>query len=1357
LFKLGRVCSEAMTVQSMQSTGELHSTGASPRSHSSNSKMRKSGNMRKTGDMNRTGDLRRTGGRDHSPNSSVDEYGDHTTSKASFNTLLKRRFGSVTAAWRLVLDEDGKGKISFTDFCRVTRDMGYTKNVKGLWAELDDDGSGFISLNELDEKAAQSLDDFIDFITDKFGNTLRAWKYFDADKNNRLDIQEFQDQCKKIGYEGDARYIYSCLKTDCSKNFITLRDLDPEAHIAQMRGDLNMLARKMQHKFVYSSSLPDIHAHARPDTKGGRKSTVNSRWTQDRAGETIRMARQAKKSHQSADQGMRSLDEFKKLLVNRFGNLFAAWRQGLDLHGNGHISFGELCLAMRELGFNGNVKAAWTALDTDGDGFIRLSDLDPVTEQMINSYTALVKENFGNMLNAWLETLCKDGHGCVDKGTFQKHCRRIGWQGNVDLLYESLKNDRGRNFMTLRDYDVAAAQSFFRGDFEMITAQTTSPHFDSFKERNENCFRQRWARMQSKAMLEERDRSTQEERRADKAVDDVVSMKELLGKKYGTMTAAWRHGFEGNENGRVSFVQFCDAMRRLGYAGNIKECFTRLDAAEKGHLTLQDLDAEAFEMVTEFRKILLDKYGNYIEAWKALDDNRNNQLEEDELINVCQIIGYTRNPKKLFRFLLDHPGKRFISLGDLDPAAMRAYYRGDLAAMSPQERGKAVLEKRVAEEKKEKEKLMAAGDLKSLKSVLLRKFGSVTAAWRYGLDVENTGRLSFVDFSKGCREVGFVGNIKRVFQEMDDDDSGIITFNELDPKWFARLCKFQELLLAKYKTYESAWRIIDSDKSNFIDMAEFVEVCKNIGYPGSVKEQEALFKQLLPPFAKHMAKQDLQIGGTIVQAVTGLHIVMEDDQLVSKVEQAKNELVKRATLVLENRRKSMAAGDLDGLMKELLKKYGTITAAWRYGLDPAGNGRVSFVDFTKACREIGFMGNIKQIFQEIDDDDSGIITFNEIDPVWFTRLHFFQEKLLAKYVSYDSAWKAIDSDRSNKVECDEFVDICRNIEYPGPPEEAAQLFRQLCKDPGQKALAREDFLVGGVVVKAVTGMELVLNDDDLLTKDEKGKIDLDRRTRVHAEHKSKELGAKDWKSLKKVLINKFGSITAAWRNHLDRTSVGKVAFGTFVQACRDVAFAGDIKATFKELDQDGSGVITFSEVDAKICQRHSRFHSLLLNRYGTYDDAWAAIDANGNKALEESEFLAVCEDIGFTGDATALFKQHLSHQGNRNVNEDDMRVVGMIVRSAALSMGSKSPAASRQNTKDEGPEMGLPTEHISAESNQPAETNQPAEVPAVPAEASQPAESNQATEDAKLAEVAPAAEDAKPADDNAAVAESNEA
>jgi len=66
-----------------------------------------------------------------------------------FQKFLVRRFGSIEVAWEKAFDIDGSGGINFTEFGMGCKLAGFVGNATRLWAALDEDGGGDISLEEL--------------------------------------------------------------------------------------------------------------------------------------------------------------------------------------------------------------------------------------------------------------------------------------------------------------------------------------------------------------------------------------------------------------------------------------------------------------------------------------------------------------------------------------------------------------------------------------------------------------------------------------------------------------------------------------------------------------------------------------------------------------------------------------------------------------------------------------------------------------------------------------------------------------------------------------------------------------------------------------------------------------------------------------------------------------------------------------------------------------------------------------------------------------------------------------------------------------------------------------------------------
>merc|ERR1719262_347396 len=55
----------------------------------------------------------------------------------------------------------------------------------------------------------------------------------------------------------------------------------------------------------------------------------------------------------------------------------------------------------------------------------------------------------------------------------------------------------------------------------------------------------------------------------------------------------------------------------------------------------------------------------------------------------------------------------------------------------------------------------------------------------------------------------------------------------------------------------------------------------------------------------------------------------------------------------------------EGFRTYLIKKFGSVVAGWRK-LDADGNGHLSFGEFCQACRRMGFHGNLKLLWSQLD-------------------------------------------------------------------------------------------------------------------------------------------------------------------------------------------------------------------------------------------------------------------------------------------------------------------------------------------------------------------------------------------------------
>mmetsp|Transcript_11279 Transcript_11279/g.24952 ORF Transcript_11279/g.24952 Transcript_11279/m.24952 type:complete len:367 (+) Transcript_11279:20-1120(+) len=136
----------------------------------------------------------------------LDEQSSRDTVKATApnNTLefveeLRRKFGSVVRGWLLHLDPAQTGRISYTQFCNAVREMGYVGDISLLWSELDENASGFVTLDELDPVCLRLFEAFRDTCIHHFGGMDEAFRYgVDQTRTGTATVDELLAFCENF-------------------------------------------------------------------------------------------------------------------------------------------------------------------------------------------------------------------------------------------------------------------------------------------------------------------------------------------------------------------------------------------------------------------------------------------------------------------------------------------------------------------------------------------------------------------------------------------------------------------------------------------------------------------------------------------------------------------------------------------------------------------------------------------------------------------------------------------------------------------------------------------------------------------------------------------------------------------------------------------------------------------------------------------------------------------------------------------------------------------------------------------------------------------------------------------------------
>lgn len=949
-----------------------------------------------------------------------------------FKTYLRTRFGSIVAGWRQ-LDADKNGRLTYYEFINSCRRMGYHGNLKALWSELDANQNGTVSLMEIDSEVGHYVGTFKLALIKKYGDVLTGWqKGLDTNKTGRIEQKEVDACCARLGLTLDTKKLFNMLTVGPTSLGMTLQDFDPEAYNRWLSGDVKGLsASQADTEFLDdldgTETLPE-DALQRRIVGGARK------WRQ----EVITKDRTEVKAERDRDAklrcGLHTVAGFKQALIVRCGSLYRAWREALDLDGNERIAFHEFSQALHRLGFHGNVKGLWAELAPKKVDHIVFADLDPQTDALLKELRGKFVAEYGNILLGWLKGLDCRGTGMVTEQQFVQACTKLGFSGDAKDLFRVLQPDLHRNFLTVKDFDTKACLALSRGDFRMIsepeetTVGNKRPTELSFSERQYMCFNYQIQRAWQVAKREEFAKACRVAV-PPHLTDTTEEFEYLCIRTYGSLIGAWRLCLDLDGNGKLTFGEFCKALRRLGFGGDYQALFKRYDKDQKHFIRLKDLDPEADEIITSFLALLGSNFGELDNAWRlGFKKDPHDSIDEEGLRKACEAMGYSHDVQKLFRCLQPVPGRQLITIWDLDPECTRKKQRGDKAFITKPKSPISTADQRShsafefvdsqrstacrSSPTKTNNSIEASIEmLNQLRRVLKNKYGSTAVAWKLALDPNFVGTTSFGRFNLILDDCAFKGNRKAIWQELlqkQPQKRTHINFQDIDPDAQAMLDSARNLLLDRFGSLREAWRKgLDTEKIERLCEEEFLKAWEVLGLQHTWSAKK-LFELLLGGrHPRMLIWDDLEL--LLIGVLPPERVSMRDGASGSmtcgsaKVRDSCTEhpsprsaSVRGASSTLQGRDSSPSRSEFEPSM--------SLTLPWS----------------PKAARQYDLKfpaADINKTNQKHHEQD-----------VIVSSLTQFKQMIKHKYGSIFSAWRnSLDADHNGVVTLKDFSDACRNL------------------------------------------------------------------------------------------------------------------------------------------------------------------------------------------------------------------------------------------------------------------------------------------------------------------------------------------
>lgn len=329
----------------------------------------------------------------------IETFKNERRARNAFIYHLVKGYGNEVRAMRRALSAEGYafGQQTLRSYCRR---LNLDIDIRDLWASLDVDTDGHVTLEELGVRHAIILASFQQWARKDpmLGSCAAIWESPEAASVAR----------KRTGtwYRGKKMMASVFLETVQSLEWPLALD------------------EKARTVLIGSLDLMDCGMVAREDLEWLDK------W---RPVEWV-----------YAEPDPASLIQVKALLEERYGHPLRAWRCIMDEDDSNYVDWPEFKKACQKLKFKGNVAGAWRALDADLTGRITMKQFDEPSATLLASFKEWAEANFGSIAHCF-KALDTDRSGALTFNEMRRACIKMHWAGNVRLLFDCLDADRVRD------------------------------------------------------------------------------------------------------------------------------------------------------------------------------------------------------------------------------------------------------------------------------------------------------------------------------------------------------------------------------------------------------------------------------------------------------------------------------------------------------------------------------------------------------------------------------------------------------------------------------------------------------------------------------------------------------------------------------------------------------------------------------------------------------------------------------------------------------------------------------------------------------------------------------------------------
>jgi len=494
------------------------------------------------------------------------------------------------------------------------------------------------------------------------------------------------------------------------------------------------------------------------------------------------------------------------------------------------------------------------------------------------------------------------------------------------------------------------------------------------------------------------------------------------------------------------------------------------------------------------------------------------------------------------------------------------------------------------------------------------------AKWLVYFDEDGDGSIRYREFETGMKRIGFMEDLRQLFNEIDRDRSGSINIDEFDAfsadlwasfkRWSAEMFQSAGEMILRLSQGNKGMLINIADGRNrnhdrvviHLTKAQFRQNAVRLGWYGSCEPLLFWCLDRKGQGVAHAAELD-----------------WFDEERKAHMRRVK---IREKTRVGKGKQSGNSLRSLQSFSAFLRSQYGCLFRAWRGALDLDGSMTVERKELFKSCGDLHWHGDHASLWHALDCDDSGSTTLDELAAREARVLAQFKKWAEFAFHSVGAAFKAIvrtakglkleygEGDlgvmrgRTDRVSMSGWVAACRRLSFP-ESQNANEVFCLLdWEDDGVITFNEISFLQKWQPVEWLYGQP----DQD----------------------------AAD--AFKQALLNQYGHMVKAWRLVLDKDVNGRAGWKEFCYGANSINFTGDRAGAWLALDVHQVGFLTLHELDTEVAQSLAIFRRWSYAAFGGVMLCFKALDADDSGTLSLKEFKNAVRHHGCKADVVKLFE-----------------------------------------------------------------------------------------------------------------------